>query len=307
MNSYDIIIIGGGPAGMAAGMYSARAALKCLLLERGMPGGQASTTDMIENYPGFKEGISGPELMMNMHQQASRFGLETKFGEVRAIKKINDEFIVDFSGEQLRAKAVIYAAGTESIPLGVPGEQQFRGRGVSYCATCDGAFFRGLQVAVVGGGDSALEEAMFLTRFASKVYLIHRRDKFRATKVVQERLKNFLQIELLMNSIVTSVEGDQKLEALILKDVNTGQEKKLAVDGLFVYVGSVPNSQLIKNLVKTDNRGFIYTGQDMQTDLPGLFAAGDVRVTPLRQVVTAVSDGAVAAVCAEKYIENLES
>ncbi|ADG82811.1 thioredoxin-disulfide reductase [Thermincola potens] len=304
MDVYDIVIIGGGPAGITAGMYAARAALKCILIERGMPGGQAATTDQIENYPGFPEGIGGPDLMMNMHQQALKFGLETKFGEVNELKKDGQWFLANVSGQDIKARAVIIATGTESLNLGVEGEQRFRGRGVSYCATCDGAFFKGLKVAVIGGGDAALEEGMFLTRFASKVYLVHRRNEFRATKVVQERLREFPQIELVLNSVVTSVLGDNKVEAIKVKNLATGEEKAIAVDGVFVYIGKKPNSELVKDMVQLDERGYIITDQNMQTSLPGLFAAGDVRVTPLRQVVTAVSDGAVAAVSAEKYIEQ---
>nr|WP_052217225.1 thioredoxin-disulfide reductase [Thermincola ferriacetica] len=304
MDVYDIVIIGGGPAGLTAGMYAARAALKCILIERGMPGGQAATTDQIENYPGFPEGIGGPDLMMNMHQQALKFGLETKFGEVNELKKDGQWFFVNVSGQDIKARSVIIATGTESLNLGVEGEQRFRGRGVSYCATCDGAFFKGLKVAVIGGGDAALEEGMFLTRFASKVYLVHRRNEFRATKVVQERLREFPQIELVLNSVVTSILGDSKVEAIKVKNLATGEEKAIAVDGVFVYIGQKPNSELVKDMVQLDERGYIITDQNMQTSLPGLFAAGDVRVTPLRQVVTAVSDGAVAAVSAEKYIEQ---
>lgn len=304
MDVYDIVIIGGGPAGLTAGMYAARAALKCILIERGMPGGQAATTDQIENYPGFPEGIGGPDLMMNMHQQALKFGLETKFGEVNELKKDGQWFFVNVSGQDIKARSVIIATGTESLNLGVEGEQRFRGRGVSYCATCDGAFFKGLKVAVIGGGDAALEEGMFLTRFASKVYLVHRRNEFRATKVVQERLREFPQIELVLNSVVTSILGDSKVEAIKVKNLATGEEKAIAVDGVFVYIGQKPNSELVKDVVQLDERGYIITDQNMQTSLPGLFAAGDVRVTPLRQVVTAVSDGAVAAVSAEKYIEQ---
>lgn len=304
MDVYDIVIIGGGPAGLTAGMYAARAALKCILIERGMPGGQAATTDQIENYPGFPEGIGGPDLMMNMHQQALKFGLETKFGEVNELKKDGQWFFVNVSGQDIKARSVIIATGTESLNLGVEGEQRFRGRGVSYCATCDGAFFKGLKVAVIGGGDAALEEGMFLTRFASKVYLVHRRNEFRATKVVQERLREFPQIELVLNSVVASILGDNKVEAIKVKNLATGEEKAIAVDGVFVYIGQKPNSELVKDMVQLDERGYIITDQNMQTSLPGLFAAGDVRVTPLRQVVTAVSDGAVAAVSAEKYIEQ---
>ncbi len=304
MNEYDVVIVGGGPAGLTAGMYAARAALKCLLVERGMPGGQAATTEQIENYPGFPDGVSGPELMNKMYQQAMKFGMETKYGDVISLTREGRMHKLQIGGDIITAKAVIVASGTESVSLGVPGEDKFRGRGVSYCATCDGAFFKGLKVAVVGGGDAALEEGMFLTRFASKVYIVHRRNEFRATNVVQERLKEHTNVELILDTAVVDVLGENKVEAIKIKDVNTGEEKAVAVDGVFVYIGKRPSSGLVDAVVAVDERGFIVTDDKMHTNVPGIYAAGDVRQTPLRQVVTAVGDGAVAAVEAGKYIKE---
>lgn len=304
MTDYDVVIIGGGPAGLSAGLYAARAKLKTVLIERGMPGGQASTTDLIENYPGFPEGIPGPDLVMNMDIQARRFGVEPKFTDVLSIAEMPaGGYQVKTDDGDLATKTVIIAAGALSRPLGIPGEEEFRGRGISYCATCDGAFFQGKKVAVVGGGDSSIQEAIYLTKFAEKVYIIHRRDEFRATKVLQEKAQSNAQIEFIMDSVVTNVMGNEQVEAVKIKNLKSGEEKAVAVDGVFVYIGKDPSTELFKGFVDTDERGYIITDAKMQTSRQGVFAAGDVRQTPLRQVVTAVADGAVAAVSAEEYIE----
>lgn len=305
MDSYDVVIIGGGPAGLSAGLYACRASLKTLLLERSMPGGQAATTDKIENYPGFPEGISGPDLMMKMDEQARRFGLESRFSEVMSVQQGQDNnFILKTLEGDITAKTIIIATGAWSKPLGVPGEHEYRGRGLSYCATCDGAFFQGKTVAVVGGGDSAIQEGIFLTKFADKVYIIHRRDKLRATKVLQEKVKNYPKIEFIMDSVITSILGQDKVEAVKIKNLKTDVEKAVAVDGIFVYIGKEPSTEIFKGFIDIDERGYIITDDKMQTSRKGVFAAGDVRQTPLRQVVTAVADGAVAAVSAEHYIEH---
>ncbi len=307
MTDFDVVIIGGGPAGLSAGLYAARAKLRTVLLERGMPGGQASTTDMIENYPGFPDGIPGPDLMMNMDIQARRFGVEPRFTDVLSVAEIPEGgFLVKTSDGEITTKTVIIAAGALSRPLGIPGEEEFRGRGVSYCATCDGAFFQGKRVAVVGGGDSSVQEAIYLTKFAEKVYIIHRRDEFRATKVLQEKARANSQIEFIMDSVVTNVVGNDQVEAIKVKNLKSGEEKAVAVDGVFVYIGKDPSTELFREFVDTDERGYIITDARMQTSRPGVFAAGDVRQTPLRQVVTAVADGAVAAVSAEEYIEYVK-
>jgi thioredoxin reductase (NADPH) len=302
----DLVIIGGGPAGLAAGLYAGRAKLDVLLLEKGAPGGLAATTEGIENYPGFPEGVGGPDLMEKMLAQAQKFGLEVKSAAVESISWANGHFQVKTEDEVYPGLAVILATGAEPELLHVPGETEFRGRGVSYCATCDGAFFRGKTVAVVGGGDAAVEEAVFLTRFAEKVYLIHRRGELRATKVVQQKAMVNPRIEFIWHNVVEEIFGGKTVEGMQVKDVRSGEKRRLDVDGVFIYVGQKPASRLVKELVELDPRGYIITDENMQTSFPGLFAAGDVRKKLLRQVVTAVADGAVAAVAAEKYVEELK-
>lgn len=307
MEHYDVTIIGGGPAGLSAGMYAARAALKTVLLEKGMPGGQAATTDKIENYPGFPEGIPGPELAMKMDEQARKFGLEVKYDDVLAVSQGPDGIITvkTYEGE-ISSKTLIIAGGAESKLLGVPGEQELRGRGVSYCATCDGAFFQDKKVAVVGGGDSALQESIFLTKFVQKVYVIHRRGELRATKVLQDKAFANPQIEFILDSVITNILGNDQVEVLKVKNLQTSEEKAIAADGVFVYAGKIPSTNLYEGFVTLDDNGYILTDTKMQTSRPGVFAAGDVRQTPLRQVVTAVADGAIAAVSADEYIEHLK-
>ncbi|AEG15028.1 thioredoxin-disulfide reductase [Desulfofundulus sp. TPOSR] len=301
---YDVAIIGGGPAGLTAGIYAARAKLKSLLIERGMTGGLAATTEFIENYPGFSEGIGGPELMSRMEAQARRFGLEFLNSNVEALKKENLNFIVKTEDTEIAARTVIVATGAQPQRLNVRGEETFYGRGVSYCATCDGAFFKDKHVAVVGGGDAAVEEAMFLTKFATRVFIIHRRGELRATKIVQERARQNPRIEFIWHNVVEEITGKETVTGVRIKDVRTGQTSELPVDGVFIYIGYNPNSYIVKELVKLDERGYILTDANMQTSCPGLFAAGDVRQKSLRQVVTAVADGAIAAVSAEKYLEQ---
>lgn len=303
----DLIIIGGGPAGLTAGIYAGRAKLDVLLLERGMPGGLAATTEVIENYPGFPGGIAGPELMGQMLAQAQRFGLEVKSAAVEKVRCVDGEFVILAEEETFRSRAVILATGAEPQLLQVPGEERLRGRGVSYCATCDGAFFRDKTVAVVGGGDAAVEEAVFLTRFANKVLLIHRRGELRATKVVQDKAKRNPRIEFVWHSIVEEILGADAVEGVRVRDVRTGETRVLDVAGVFIYVGQKPASHLVEELAELDSRGYVLTDEQMQTRCPGLFAAGDVRKKLLRQVVTAVADGAIAAVAAEKYVEEVKS
>ncbi|RKO67182.1 thioredoxin-disulfide reductase [Desulfofundulus salinus] len=301
---YDVAIIGGGPAGLTAGIYAARAKLKSVLIERGMTGGLAATTEFIENYPGFSEGIGGPELMSRMEAQARRFGLEILNSNVEDLKKDNLNFIVKTEDAEIKTRTVIVATGAQPQRLNVRGEETFHGRGVSYCATCDGAFFKDKRVAVVGGGDAAVEEAMFLTKFATRVFIIHRRGELRATKIVQERARQNPRIEFIWHSVVDEIMGKETVTGVRIKDVRTGQTSELPVDGVFIYIGYSPNSSIVKELVKLDEWGYILTDANMQTSCPGLFAAGDVRQKSLRQVVTAVADGAIAAVSAEKYLEH---
>jgi thioredoxin reductase (NADPH) len=303
--NHDLIIIGGGPAGLAAGIYAARARLRTLLIERMMPGGQAATTDHLENYPGFPNGISGPDLGMALEQQATKFGLEMVYDSVNSIELDGDWKTVKADTQDSSARALIIASGAQQSQLNVPGEGRFRGRGVSYCATCDGALFANKRVAVVGGGDSAVDEALFLTRFASKVTLIHRRDQLRASKILQERAFANPKMDFRWNSVVAALEGKENLEQIILKDVNTNEVSTLEADGVFVYIGLKPNTEILQGLVNMDEFGYVIADETTVTNVPGIFAAGDVRTKKLRQVVTAVADGAIAANMADHYLDGL--
>jgi thioredoxin reductase (NADPH) len=301
---YDLIIAGGGPAGLTAGLYAARARLRTLLVEKMTPGGQAATTFQIENYPGFAQGISGPDLAQAMEDQAKRFGLEATYGEAKGLKSRGPFWELEFGERKVSGKAVIVATGVEPRKLGVPGEETLRGRGVSYCATCDGPFFKDQDIGVVGGGDSAVEEAIYLTRFARRVYLVHRRDTLRAEKVIQERALENPKIEFLWDTVVTRVVGDSGVEALEVQNVKTQSARVLKVEGVFFYVGSLSNTGFVKGVLDLDDQGYILTDETMATSAVGIFAAGDVRKKLLRQVATAVGDGATAAFAAEKYIES---
>lgn len=302
----ELVIIGGGPAGYAAGLYAARADINGSLIERGMPGGQAAATEWIENYPGFPGGIGGIDLALKMDEQARSFGLEIMTADVEKIEHQGTEFIVSTGQDTIKAKTIIFACGSKPQFLGVQGESKFHGRGVSYCATCDGAFFRDKTVAVVGGGDAAVEEALFLTKFAAKVYIIHRRGELRATKVIQKRAMANEKIDFVWHAVVDDVLGDNQVEAVRIKDVRTGELSQLGVDGVFIYVGTRANSDLVKDLVEVDSRGYILANEKMETSVSGLYVAGDVRQKTLRQVVTAVADGAIAAMEVEKYLASLE-
>jgi len=302
---YDVAVIGAGPAGLAASLYAARAKMSTVVIEKMFPGGQAALTDTIENYPGFTEGINGIQLTAAMKKQAERFGAKFINGDVEKIEKNNDLFTIVTKKENLEAKTVILAAGAQPRKLGVKGEREFTGRGVSYCATCDGAFYKDKPIAIVGGGDTAIQEALYLTRFASKVFVIHRRDQLRATKVLQERAFNNEKIEFVWNSVVNEIKGQNAVEEVVVENVKTGKLNSLRVDGIFVAIGHLPNTDFVKDLVHLDERGYVITDDHMVTNIPGLFAAGDIRQKDLRQVVTAVADGAIAAVEASKYIENI--
>lgn len=306
MLNRDVAIVGGGPAGLAAGIYAARAALKAVLFEQAMPGGLAASTEMIENYPGFSAGIGGPELAQNMEAQARRFGLELVYAGVEEIVKKEGYFHLKTDDGEFKTGAVIMATGAKPRFLEIKGEKEFHGRGVSYCATCDGAFFRDKRVAVIGGGDSAVEEALFLTKFAGRVSIVHRRGDLRATKYLQQKAMNNSRIEFVWHSVPVEVKGAGSVEGVSLKDVRTGEVSHLAVDGVFIYVGHNPITGLVKGLADLDQNGYIITDDEMRTATAGLFAAGDVRKKSLRQVVTAVADGAIAAVAAEKYLEGIK-
>ncbi len=301
---YDLVIAGGGPAGLTAGLYAARAMLRTFLLEKMAPGGQAATTFHIENYPGFPDGIPGPDLAQAMENQAKKFGLAVTYGEVKKISSRDPLWEVEYDDRKVLAKAVIAASGVEPRKLGIPGEETLRGRGVSYCATCDGPFFKAQEIGVVGGGDSAVEEALYLTRFASKVYLIHRRNALRAEKIIQERAFQNPKIEILWDTVVTRVLGDSEVEGLELQDVKSKALRRLKVGGVFFYVGWLSNTGFLKGTANLDEQGYIITDDRMATSAPGLFAAGDVRKKLLRQVATAVGDGAMAAFAAGHYIES---
>jgi len=306
MKVWDVLIVGAGPAGLAAGIYAGRSELQTVIIDR-LPGGQLLITEEIENYPGFYEGITGFELSEKLRQHAEKFGARLESGHtVLEVTQDGELFKVKSDYGEFSGKTLIWAAGSNPKKLGVPGESVFVGRGVSYCAVCDGAFFKDRVVAVVGGGDSALEEALYLTKFARKVYLIHRRDKFRAVRIIQQRVSKSDKIEPLLNKVVTSINGKDFVESLTLRDVISGQETELPVDGVFIFIGNEPNTAPIAHLVDTDPGGFVITDEEMRTKTPGLFAAGDVRSKPLRQVVTAAADGAVAAMSATKYLEEKE-
>lgn len=300
--NYDIIIVGAGPAGLTAGLYAGRARLKTLLLEKLIHGGQVMTTDLVENYPGFPEGISGFELSDRMRQQAERFGLEFRSGEVQGLEPASDHQLLQVEGQELKAGATIIASGVRHRSLGVPGEEALTGKGVSYCATCDGALYQGATIAVVGGGDTALTDTLFLARFADKIHLIHRRDEFRAEKILQEEVKALEKVEIHWDTVVDEIQGQHAVEALQLRQVKTGESSRLPVAGVFIFVGITPNTAWLKDRVKLDEWGFISTDAEMATSIPGIYAAGDVRSKLLRQISTAVGDGAIAAFAAEHYL-----
>jgi thioredoxin reductase (NADPH) len=303
--AYDVIIIGGGPAGLTAGLYTSRAKLDSLLIERMIVGGQVMTTTKVENYPGFPGGIDGPELVARFQEHCQEFGLQVTNGEVQQLIDDGDQKVLIVDGEEYRARAVIVTTGAEPRKLGIPGEKELAGRGVSYCATCDGAFFRDVPVAVIGGGDTAAEEALFLSRFASKVYVVHRRDKLRATPLLQERLMANPKIEIVWNSIPEEVQGNNRgVCELKLKNKVTGETSSLAVEGVFFAIGVIPKAHFLAEVLKLNEEGYILTDDQCRTSLPGVFAAGDVRSKILKQIATAVGDGAVAAIAAEKYLEG---
>lgn len=301
---YDVVIVGGGPAGLAAGLYASRAKLKAVIIEKGRWGGQAATTEELENYPGSIDHPTGPKLMERMKIQAEAFGTELLKDEVVGFDFSDKIKIVKLSKDEIKTKTVIYATGAQPMLLGAPGEVELRGRGVSYCATCDGDFFTELEVVVIGGGDAAVEEAIFLTRFVEKVTIVHRRDEFRAAKSIIEKAKKNEKINVIWNTVVEEIYGDGIVEGVKLKNVISGEVTNFRTDGVFVFVGTRPITEIIKGHVEMDSKGYIIADEEMKTSVDGVFAAGDVRVKSLRQVITACADGAIAAVNAEKYIEK---
>ncbi|MEW6262347.1 MAG: thioredoxin-disulfide reductase [Thermodesulfobacteriota bacterium] len=302
----DLIIIGGGPAGLTAGLYAARARLKARLIEKLSPGGQILTTDWVDNYPGFPEGVSGFELVDRMRRQAERFGLEIEASEVVGLERRDRLIRVKLAEGELLTRTLIVAAGSQPIKLGVPGELELTGKGVSYCATCDGPFYRNAIVAVVGGGDTAVEEALYLTRFADRIHLFHRRDQLRATAILQEKIKAEPKIQVHWSTVLTRIRAGENglVSGLDFKNVKTGLEAELAVEGVFMFVGQKPQTDFLKGFVDMTPAGFVRTDAELATSQPGVWAAGDVRDKLLRQIVTAAGDGAAAAFAAEKYIEE---
>jgi len=304
---FDTIIIGGGPAGLTTGIYLSRARMSTLLIEKALPGGQAILTEIIENYPGFPDGIAGPELMQKMEEQAVRFGLKIEYGEVEEVEIKEDKVkIVKINNQEYKTLTIVLASGAEASKLDVPGEEELRGRGVSYCATCDAPFFKGQKIVVIGGGDTAIEEALYLTKFVQEVTIIHRRDRLRATKILQERVFSNKKINFAWDSVVIKILGKEKVENVLIQNKKTGEEKEISCQGVFVFVGYIPNSKFLKELVKLDKRGYILTDDNMMTSQEGIYACGDVRKKILKQVVTACGEGATAAFAAQKYIEELK-
>ena len=303
-NIKDMVIIGGGPAGLTAGIYASRARMDVILFEKGAYGGQMTTTAHIENYPGFPGGVAGYELADLMHKQAETFELTIEYRTIDKIQKDGDLFVLDTSEGEIRSQTILMATGAIPNKMGVPGEEKLTGRGVSYCATCDGALYRERVVAVIGGGDSAVEEALFLTRFASRVHLVHRRDELRAVPLSRERVADNEKITMEWNTVLAEVRGDDEVVELLLKDVKTGETRSLPADGVFIYVGITPQTDLVADLVERDKGGYIVTDQTMQSSIPGLYAAGDVRSESIRQVSSAVGDGATAAFYAYKYLDD---
>ena len=301
-NEYELVIIGGGPAGLTGGIYAARARLKSLLIERGLFGGQMTEAELLENFPGFPQGISGLELGQLMHQQAAKCGLETLQAEVNGIELQNEQKVVKTTKGNFITKALIIASGSQRQKLGVPGERELAGKGVSYCATCDAPFFRELLVAIVGGSDAAITEALHLAKLAAKVTVIHRRRQLRATRILQERAFAEPKIEFLWDTIVSEIDGEDKVKRLKLRQVKTREELSLEVAGVFISIGIKPNTDYVKDLLPLDPTGHIITNDKMETEIPGIFAAGDTRYDSARQAITAAGDGATAAIYAEKFI-----
>ena len=300
---YDLLVLGGGPAGLTAAIYGARSRLSVLVIEQMLSGGQIATTEKVENYPGFPQGIGGMELGQLLEEQARNFGTEMALATVEKVVINGDVKEIHTTGGTFRGRTLIIATGTRSKPLGVPGEEELKGRGVSYCVTCDGAFFQDSNVMIVGGGDSALEEALVLTKFASKIYIVHRRDQLRAVRILQERAESNPKIEIIYNTVVKKINGKSNVESVTLQDIAQNKTWDVAVEGVFLYVGLIPNTDFLDGDLSRNEHGYLVTGNAMETAVPGVFAAGDVREKSLRQVVTAVADGAVAAISASKYLD----
>ena len=299
---YDVIIVGGGPAGLSAGIYTARARLNSLLIEKGLVGGLIVDAERLDNYPGFLEGINGLKLSELMHAQATKYGLETTFAEVTGVKLEKGHKVVVTTEGSLLARAVIIAGGCHRKKLGVPGEKEFTGKGVSYCATCDGALFRDLPAAIVGGGNAAITEALHLAKFATKVTVVHRRDQLRATSIMQEKAFAEPKIDFLWDSVIEGIEGGDLVNRVRLRNVKTGKESSLSVAGVFVSIGLLPNTEYLKGVLPLDEAGSIITNCRLETEIAGIFAAGDIRQNSPRQVIAAAGDGATAAIGVANFL-----
>lgn len=299
---YDVLVIGAGPAGMTAAIYAARAGYKTAMAEVGVPGGQAATTEIIENYPGFPNGVAGPDLMYKFFEQTQTFGVEMLYGYVEGIDTADEAKKVKIGDNVYESKTVIIASGAKPKTLGVANEDRLRGRGVSYCATCDGFFFKDKEVMVVGGGDTAVEEAMYLTKMCSKVTLIHRREQLRANRTAQNRALANEKLEIIYNTTLEEIIGEDKVTSVRLKNKITGEETIMPIEGIFIFAGYTPNNDFFPSQLAVDERGYVLTDEKMATNLPGIFAVGDVRQKPLRQVTTAVGDGGVVITAVEDYL-----
>jgi len=306
-NFYDVIIIGSGPAGFTAAIYTSRAKLKTLIISGSLPGGQLMTTSEVENYPGFPNGIFGPELMMNMRQQAERFATTIIDDEVLKVDFKKRPFLISTHSETYEGRAILLCTGASPRKLGIDGEQEFGGRGVSYCATCDGPFFKGEEIAVIGGGDTAIEEATFLTKFGKAVKIIHRRDFLRASKILQEKAFENSKIQFVWNNVVTRIAGNKKIESIDLKNLTTGKTQNLSVGGLFVAIGHEPNTSIFKDQLELDDKGYVVLKENTRTSVEGVFAAGDVHDYRYRQAVTAAGFGCMAALDVEKWLSENKS
>ncbi len=301
---YDVMIIGGGGAGLTAALYASRANLSAILFEKLVPGGQIASTDLVENYPGFPEGVLGPEIAQKMEAQAVRYGTQIVYEEIKSLSQKGDLFEAVSTEVSYTARSVILAMGASFRMIGIPNEKELTGKGVSYCATCDGAFFKGKKVIAVGGGDSALQEGIFLTRFAERVTIVHRRDKLRGSPILQERAKMNPKISFIWDTVVDKIEGEKKVEAVLLKNVKTGETQRIPADGVFVFIGHDPNSGIAKDFVALDEKGHVVTDGSLAASVPGVFAAGEVRKGAVRQLVSACGEGCAAALAVQAFLDD---
>lgn len=306
MKKFQVVIIGAGGAGLTAAIYTSRANLSTVLFEKLTPGGQIAVTDMVENYPGFPEGVLGPDIALKMEEQAKKYGTSIEYQEVKSIQKLaSGSFHIQAASGDFEAQAVILAAGASFRMLGVPGERELTGKGVSYCATCDGAFFKGKHVIVVGGGDSALQEGLFLTRFATKVTVVHRRDKLRASPILQQRARENAKVDFIWDTAVEKIEGQGKVQSVLLKNLKTGEVSPFNVDGVFIFIGHDPNTSFLKGFVEMDEKGYIKSDGSVKTSVAGVFAAGEIRAGATKQLVAACGEGCEAALAAQEHLEHV--